>query len=184
MGNPLAMISPENIEAMTILKDASATAIYGSRASNGVIIIQTKKGKSGKPQVNFSANMYVNTAAKKWKVLGGDEFRDLIISRFGEGSGEADMLGNVNTNWQDEVLRTTVSSDYNLSVGGTAGILPYHVNASYTNSNGILKTSKMDRVTLGFNLSPKFFDNHLSINANAPIHAVSISRRGSGTKNI
>lgn len=167
MGNPLAMISPENIEAMTILKDASATAIYGSRASNGVIIIQTKKGKSGKPQVNFSANMYVNTAAKKWDVLSGNEFRDLIISRFGEGSNEANMLGPVNINWQDEVLRTTISSDYNLSVGGTAGFLPYHVNASYTNSNGILKNSKMDRVTVGFNLSPKFFDNHLSINANA-----------------
>ncbi len=167
MGNPLAMISPENIEAMTILKDASATAIYGSRASNGVIIIQTKKGKSGKPQVNFSANMYVNTAAKTWKVLSGDEFRDLIINRFGEDSNEAHMLGNANTNWQDEVLRTTVSSDYNLSVGGTAGFLPYHVSASYTNSNGIIKTSKMDRVTVGFNLSPKFFDNHLSINANA-----------------
>ncbi len=105
MGNPLAMISPENIEAMTILKDASATAIYGSRASNGVIIIQTKKGKSGKPQVNFSANMYVNTAAKTWKVLSGDEFRDLIINRFGEDSNEAHMLGNANTNWQDEGSR-------------------------------------------------------------------------------
>lgn len=167
MGNPLAMISPENIESMTILKDASATAIYGSRASNGVIIITTKKGKSGAPQVNFSANMYVNQAAKKWEVFSGDEYRALFANRFGENSNEYKSLGDANTNWQNEVLRTTISSDYSLSVGGTAGFLPYHVNASYTNSNGIIKTSRMDRTTLGFNLSPKFFDNHLSVNANA-----------------
>lgn len=166
MGNPLAMISPENIESMTILKDASATAIYGARASNGVIIVTTKRGKSGKPQVNFSANMYVNTAQKRWEVLSANEFRDLITSRFGEESAESQLLGDASTDWQDEVLRTTVSSDYNLSIGGTAGILPYHANISYTNSNGIIKTSKMDRLTLGFNLSPKFFQDHLSVNAN------------------
>lgn len=167
MGNPLAMISPENIESMTILKDASATAIYGSRASNGVIIITTKKGKSGKPQVNFSANMYVNHAQKTWDVLSANEFRNLITEKFGEGSDAYKAMGDASTDWQKEVLRTTVSSDYNISVGGTAGILPYHVNLSYTNSNGIIKTSQMDRVTLGFNLSPKFFQDHLSVNANA-----------------
>lgn len=167
MGNSLAMISPENIESMTILKDASVTAIYGSRASNGVIIITTKKGKSGKPQVNFSANMYINHAQKTWDVLSANEFRSLITEKFGEDSDAYRAMGDASTDWQKEVLRTTVSSDYNVSVGGTAGILPYHVNLSYTNSNGIIKTSQMDRVTVGFNLSPKFFQDHLSVNANA-----------------
>ena len=166
MGNSLAMISPENIESMTVLKDASATAIYGSRASNGVIIITTKKGKSGKPQVNFAANMYVNNAQKLWQVLSADQLRSLVTERYGEGSSAVKALGDANTNWQREVLRTTVSSDYSLSIGGTAGKLPYHANVSYTNSNGIIKTSGMDRVTAGFNLSPKFFEDHLSINAN------------------
>ncbi len=167
MSNPLAMISPENIESMTVLKDASATAIYGARASNGVIIVTTKKGQSGKPQVSFSANMYVNTARKTWKAMDANTF---ISTLKAQGTyTDADhgiFLGDANTDWQDEVLRTTVSSDYNLAVGGTAGWLPYRVSASYTNSNGIIKTSKMDRVTVGFNLTPKFFDNHLSVNAN------------------
>ena len=164
LGNSLGMISPENIESMTILKDASATAIYGSRASNGVIIITTKKGKSGKPTVNFAANLYVNTARKTWKVLDANQFRSLLESRGMDAALAA--TGDANTDWQDEVLRTTVSSDYSLNVGGTAGWLPYHAEISYTNNNGIIKTSKMDRVTMGFNLSPKFFDNHLSVNAN------------------
>lgn len=164
LGNSLGMISPENIESMTVLKDASATAIYGSRASNGVIIITTKKGKSGKPTVNFAANLYVNTARKTWKVLDANQFRGLLESRGMDAALAA--TGDANTDWQDEVLRTTVSSDYSLSVGGTAGWLPYHAEISYTNNNGIIKTSKMDRVTMGFNLSPKFFDNHLSVNAN------------------
>ena len=164
LGNSLGMISPENIESMTILKDASATAIYGSRASNGVILITTKKGTSGKPTVNFAANLYVNTARKTWKVLDANQFRSLLESRGMDAALAA--TGDANTDWQDEVLRTTVSSDYSLSVGGTAGWLPYHAEISYTNNNGIIKTSKMDRVTMGFNLSPKFFDNHLSVNAN------------------
>lgn len=166
MGNSLSMINPENIESMTVLKDASATAIYGSRASNGVIIITTKKGKAGKPQVSFAANMYVNTARKTYNTISVDDFRKAVLDRTKEGDSARDLLGNYNTDWQDQVLRTTVSSDYNLSVGGTAGILPYHASISYTNSNGIIKTSKMDRVVAGFNLSPKFFQDHLSVNAN------------------
>lgn len=166
MGNPLAMISPENIETMTILKDASATAIYGSRASNGVIIITTKKGKSGKPQVNFAANFYVNTAAKIWDVPDANEYRAIIEKYYGVESAAYTTLGKHNTDWQREVLRTTFSSDYSLNIGGSAGILPYHVSLSYTNSNGILIDSKMDRLVFGFNLNPKFFDDHLSVNAN------------------
>ena len=166
MGNALGMISPENIESMTVLKDASATAIYGSRASNGVIIITTKKGKSGKPQINFSANLYVDTPRKKYENMSADQFREAVMERTKPGSANRALLGDASTNWQDEVLRTTVSSDYNLSIGGSLGVVPYRVNVSYTNSNGIIKTSKMDRVTAGISLTPKFFDNHLSVNAN------------------
>lgn len=167
MSNPLAMINPNNVESMTVLKDASATAIYGSRASNGVIIITTKKGTSGRPKVSFAANMYINTAAKTWDVLSSGEFESLVR----DNNLNPERLGYngqiYDTDWQNEVLRTTVSSDYSLSVSGTAGILPYRADVSYTNSNGILKGTKMDRVTVGFSLSPKFFDNHLSVNANA-----------------
>ena len=168
MGSPLSMIDPESIESMTILKDASATAIYGSRASNGVIIITSKKGKSGKPKVSFAANFYVDYARKTTDVLSANEFRNLITSRFGENSSQAAMLGDYSTDWQDQIFRTTFSSDYTLSVAGSIkDFLPYRVSASYTNNNGILKGSQMDRATVGITLSPKFFDDHLSINATA-----------------
>ena len=166
MGNALSMIAPDNVESMTILKDASATAIYGSRASNGVIIVTTKKGKAGRPQVNFSANMYVNTARNTWGVLHAGEFAELIRNYHGEDSQAAKALGTDMNNWQSKVLSTTVSSDYNLSVGGTLGWLPYRISATYTDNNGILDTSTMDRTTVSINLTPKFFDNHLSVNAN------------------
>lgn len=164
--NPMSLVNPENIESMTILKDASATAIFGSRASNGVIIITTKKGSSGKPVVNFAANMYINTPRNYVDMMDAGEFRSFILSRYGEGSPQANALGTANTNWQKEILRTSVSSDYNLSVGGTYKALPYRVSVSYTNNNGIVRTTKMDRATVGINLSPKFFDGLLSINAN------------------
>ncbi len=162
--NAMTMIAPENIESISILKSASATAIYGSRASNGVIIVTTKKGSSGKPQVTFSANWHVNTARKTWDVLDGDEYRD-YIKKYASANA-ARLLGDDNTDWQDKVLRTSVSQDYNLSVGGTAGFLPYRVSASYTNNEGILKTSRMQRTTVGFNLSPKFFGGLLQVYAN------------------
>lgn len=164
--NPLTMISPDNIESMTVLKDASATAIYGSRASNGVIIITTKKGQAGKPQVNFSANMHVNTARNTFDLMDGDQFRDAVTNLVGTEAAIA-QLGDANTDWQKEVLRTSISQDYNLSVGGTAKWLPYRVSVSYANNQGILETSQMERTTVGFNLTPKFFDGKLSINANA-----------------
>ena len=164
--NPLALISPENIESMTVLKDASATAIYGSRASNGVIIVTTKKGQAGKPQVNFSANLYVATSRKKVDMMDGNQFRAYVLDHYGEESSQATGLGTYNTNWQDEVLRTSVSSDYNLSVGGTVGILPYRVAVSYTSNEGIIKKTGMDRATASINLSPKFFDGLLQVNAN------------------
>lgn len=164
--NALTMINPSNIESMTILKDASATAIYGSRASNGVILITTKKGSSGRPQINFSANFTVNTARKKLNVMDAAEFRQAVLDFYGEDSSAAYKLGNSSTNWQNEVLRTSFSQDYNLSIGARAGFLPYRANVAYTNNQGIMRTSSMQRTTVGFNLSPKFFDEHLSVNAN------------------
>lgn len=165
--NPLGMISPDNIESMTILKDASATAIYGSRASNGVIIINTKRGRTGRPQVNFSASVTANTPRKTVKLLDASQFSEKIINYWGAESEAASALGTADTDWQKEILRTSISQDYNLSVGGTVGFLPYRVAGSYTNSQGIMKNSYMERVTAGFNLNPKFFNGLLSINANA-----------------
>lgn len=164
--NPLSLISPDNVESMTILKDASATAIYGSRASNGVIIITTKKGQSGRPQVNFSANFYVNTPRNYLNMMNGKQFTDFVMANYPEGSVARQALFGYDTNWQKEELRTTFSSDYSLSVGGKVGFLPYRVALSYTNNNGIEKHSKMDRVTASVNLTPTFFDDLLSVQAN------------------
>lgn len=164
MGSPLSMINPESIESMTILKDASATAIYGSRASNGVIIITTKKGVSGKPQVTFTANMYVDYARKLTKVHDPEGLRALIVRKFGENSPAEGYMGTANTDWQDQVFRTAISQDYSLAVAGTVGkVLPYRVDASYTRNNGIVKNSDMDRATVGISLTPTF--GNLKVNA-------------------
>ena len=164
--NPLSLISPESVESMTILKDASATAIYGSRASNGVIIITTKKGAKGAPQVTFTANAYINTPRKLLNMMSADQFRNFIISEYGAESDQAGALGNYNPDWQKAATRTTFSSDYSLSIGGTAGILPYRVGISYSNNNGILEFTSMERTSANINLSPKFFNDLLSVNAN------------------
>ena len=171
--NALTMLNPQNIESMTILKDASATAIYGSRASNGVIIITTKKGRKGRPTVNFAANFHVNTARNQLNVMDANQIVD-IYRKYGNESANqtvdswlnADGAPINNTNWQDEVLRTSFSHDYSLSVGGSAGNVPFRVNASFTDSQGIIKTSGMQRTTVGISLTPKFFNDALSINAN------------------
>ena len=163
--NPLALISPDNIESMTVLKDASSTAIFGSRASNGVIIITTKKGQSGKPQVNFSANMHIAHARTTLDMMSAAQYRRFVTELNGAESGVLTSLGDADTDWQDEILRTSVSHDYALSVGGTVGILPYRVSVSYTKNNGIITNTGMDRLTAGLNLSPKFFNDLLSVNA-------------------
>ncbi len=172
--NPLSLVSPESIESMTILKDASATAIYGSRASNGVIIITTKKGKSGKPQVSFAANFFVNTPRNYMNMMDGNEFADFILSQYGSDSAQATALGQMvngervvyNTDWQKEVLRTSFSQDYSLSIGGTAGVVPYHASIGYTNNQGIIRKSAMERVSGSFSINPTFFDDLLMVNAN------------------
>lgn len=164
--NPLSLINPENIENMTILKSASATAIYGSRASNGVIIITTKTGRSGKPQVTFTANFNVATPRNYLDMMSGNTFRNFILNHYGADSAQAAALGDANTNWQKEVLRTTFSHDYSVSVGGTAGILPYRVSVDYSSQQGVVRRTKNDRLGAGINLTPKFFDDLLSVNVN------------------
>ena len=164
--NPLSLINPENIENMTILKSASATAIYGSRASNGVIIITTKTGKAGKPQVNFAANFKVETPRNYLDMMSAGRFRQFITDRYGNESSQYAALGNANTNWQKEVLRTTFSHDYSVSVGGTAGVLPYRVSVDYSSQEGIIRRTSNDRLGAAINLTPKFFDDLLSVNVN------------------
>ncbi|MEZ3591747.1 MAG: TonB-dependent receptor [Muribaculaceae bacterium] len=164
--NALSMVNPQNIESMTILKDASATAIYGSRASNGVIIITTKKGKSGKPQINFAANFHVNTARNQLNMMKSAEYREIIEKYGSDGAKQMLAQENADTDWQKVVTRTSFSQDYSLSIGGSLGNVPYRVNASWTDNQGILETSSMQRTTVGLNLSPKFFNGQLSINAN------------------
>lgn len=162
--NPLSMINPNDIESFNVLKDASATAIYGSRASNGVIIITTKKGKRGKPQINFSTSMAVQTIANKVDVLNGDEVRAYV-----KANGNASQivrLGTANTDWQDVIYQNALSSDNNLSIAGSAGKMPYRASVGYMNQDGLLKTDNMQRYTGSINLSPKFFNNHLSIDLN------------------
>ncbi len=168
LANPLSMVNPNDIESFTVLKDASATAIYGSRASNGVIIITTKKGsKKDKVDVTYSGNMSVSQVNKTLDVMNGDEYRAFVTNMYGEDSDQVAALGSANTDWQDEIYRNALSTDHNVTVAGNALNTPYRVSAGYTNQNGIIKTSNFERYTLSASLSPTFFDDHLKVNANA-----------------
>ena len=164
MSNILANINPNDIESFTVLKDASATAIYGSRASNGVIIITTKKGRAGqKAQFSYNGDVTVSTSRKKYDVLNAAQFRELV-----EKTGnDVSLLGNADTDWQDEILRTAVSTSHSLSVTGGLKNMPYRISAGYNIGNGILKTSWMRRFNASVNLAPSFFDKHLNFNITA-----------------
>ncbi len=167
LANPLSMINPNDIESFTILKDASATAIYGSRGSNGVIIITTKKGRTGQNlRVSYSGNISLSTLPTKRDVLTGDEYRALIAEKFGTSSTEYAQLGSANTDWQDLIFRSPVSHDHNITLTGGYKNMPYRISLGYTNNEGIVKTSSFERFTAAVNLSPTFFDNHLKVNAN------------------
>lgn len=164
--NPLSLINPNDIESFNVLKDASAAAIYGSRASNGVIIITTKKGKSGKPQFSFSTQLAASVVANKVDVMSADDFRSFV--RQNGNANQIALLGNANTNWQDEIYRTAIMTDNNLSVSGSVKSLnmPYRISLGYLNQDGILKTDNLQRTTLAVNLSPSFLNNHLKVNLN------------------
>jgi len=165
--NPLNMINPNDIENFTILKDPSAAAIYGSRASNGVILITTKKGSRGKVKYNFSSQFFGQTVPGTVDVLSADQVKNIVGTK---GSGATDMakLGTANTNWQDEIYKTAFGQDVNLSASGTImdGKLPFRVSGGFLNQDGTLKTGNFKRQTLGFNLSPKFFKDRLKVDFN------------------
>jgi iron complex outermembrane receptor protein len=165
MSNSLNMINPNDIESVNVLKDASASAIYGSRASNGVIIITTKKG-SKKFTINYNGTISANTVPKTLEVLSADEFRTLVNDLYGSSSTAASRLGSSNTDWQKEIYRTAIFTDHNLSVGGTYKKMPYRASIGYTNDNGILETSNFSRYTLALGVNPTLLDDHLKVNIN------------------
>ncbi len=162
--NALALINPNDIESFDILKDASAAAIYGNRASNGVILITTKKGSAGKLKIDFSSTASVSTKMDNLQVLSPDEFRAFVNSTGNQNY--INKLGKSNTNWQDLIYQKAWGTDNNLSVSGGIKGLPYRLSLGYNEQNGIVKTNEFRRTSIGLNLSPKFFNNHLSVNAN------------------
>lgn len=166
MSNGLSMVNPEDIETFTVLKDASATAIYGSRASNGVIIITTKKGKNGQaPKVSYNGSVSVSTIQKRYDVLDGDEYRTYAQQIFGDELPAS--LGTANTDWQNEIFRPAISTDHHVSINGGLKNLPYRISLGYNYNDGIVKTSNFQRFTASVNLAPSFFDDHLKVNITA-----------------
>lgn len=168
LSNLLSVVNPQDIESFSVLKDASATAIYGSRGSNGVIIITTKKGRKGqKPTVSYSGSITISEKKNTIDVLNADEFRATVEKLYGKDSEAYSALGTANTNWQDLIYRTAISHDHNITVSGAAKSLPYHVSVGYTDQQGIVKTSDFKRATASLNLNPSFFQDHLTLNLNA-----------------
>ncbi|HYJ64732.1 MAG TPA: SusC/RagA family TonB-linked outer membrane protein, partial [Parafilimonas sp.] len=161
VANQLALINPNDIASFSILKDASATAIYGSRAANGVILITTKKGQQGKPKFTFTTQESAGTLIKKYPVLSTDQFRDLV-NTYGTPAQIA-LMGDANTDWQKEIYHTAITSDNNLSISGGLKNLPYRLSVGYLNQSGILKTGYLHRITTELNLNPVLLDNHLKI---------------------
>lgn len=164
--NFLSMINPSDIESMTVLKDASSTAIYGSRASNGVIIITTKKGQQGGLKVNFNTTNSMQTRAQMVDMLGHDDFVN-VINQYGTDNQKS-LLGNANTDWNDEVYRTAFGTDNNLSLSGSIGkYLPFRVSAGYYNQSGLVRKDNVERWTGNVVLTPSFFQDHLKLTINA-----------------
>ena len=162
--NPLSFINPNDIESFTVLKDASAAAIYGARASNGVIIITTKKGLSNELKVAFNTVNSVSKIVKQLEVLSADEIRGIVNQR-GTTAQKA-QLGNFNTNWQDLIYQDGFSSDNNLSISGGIKKLPYRVSVGYQNQTGLLRTDQLEKTSAALVLNPRFFDNHLKVDLN------------------
>ncbi len=170
LANPLSMVNPNDIESFTVLKDASATAIYGSRGSNGVIIITTKKGrKNTAPQVSYNGSVSLSTKTKTLDVLTGDEYRAFVNEYYGPESDAAKLLGTANTDWQKEIYQTALNHDHNVTVQGGYKNIPYRVSLGYTSQEGILKTSEFERYTASLNLNPTFLDDHLKFNVNGKV---------------
>jgi TonB-dependent starch-binding outer membrane protein SusC len=172
VGNPLSTLNPNDIATFTVLKDASATAIYGSRASNGVIIVTTKKGEVGKKmEISYNGNVSMGKAPAFLDVLSGDEMRSLSQELLDNGLSGLNAkalkrLGTANTDWQKEIYQTAIGHDHNLSVSGAYLDMPYRASIGYTGQEGILKTTDLKRYTFALNLSPSFFTDHLKVNVN------------------
>lgn len=171
--NALATINPNDIETFTVLKDASATAIYGSRASNGVIIITTKKGSEGKIKVAYNSTYSYKDPYNRVNVMGADEFRQTILNQYPETTTAGQEIRNIlnmypdaSTDWQDEIFQAGLSTDQNIAVSGKMGLMPFRVSLGYNKERGTLKTSDYERYTGAINLSPKFFKDHLSLDIN------------------
>lgn len=170
--NALATINPNDIETFTVLKDASATAIYGSRASNGVIIITTKKGSQGKVKITYSGSFTAKDVYQRVPTLNADQFREVLKNQYSGTTQENAISQIVNkyphqsTDWQDAIYQTGLSTDQNIAISGKTGILPYRVSLGYNNERGTLKTSSYERYTAAINLNPKFFKEHLSVDIN------------------
>jgi TonB-linked SusC/RagA family outer membrane protein len=172
LANPLATLNPNDIETFTVLKDASATAIYGSRASNGVIIITTKKGKQGKLQLGYNGNLSVSTPAKYLDVMDGNEYRALVnkmaeTGASGINAAAVAKLGTANTDWQKEIFRTAVSHDHLVSASGAVKNFPYRVSYGFTDQQGILKNTSVNRHSLNINLTPTFLNGDLRVTLSA-----------------
>ena len=175
VADQLSSINPADIETFTVLKDASATAIYGSRASNGVIIITTKKGSrndSAVPHVNADYTLSISQNAKYLDVMTGDEMRAAMLAYTGSETSQGYLaLGDANTDWQKQIYQLGMSHEANVGLQGNfkfgeAGFMPYRVSGGYLNEKGTLKTSSMERGTISLNLTPTLFDDHLTISLN------------------
>ena len=164
-GNFMSMINPSDIESMTVLKDASSTAIYGSRASNGVLLITTKKGSGDRLKVSFSTNNSLSVKTQTSDVLSAGQFR-AVINEQGSDTQKS-LLGTTDTNWTNEIFHSAFATDNNVSVSGKAGFLPFRVSVGYLNQAGILRSDKLERYTGSVVVNPSFFDNHLRLTLNA-----------------
>jgi len=160
-GNALSFVNPDDIESFTVLKDASSAAIYGTRAANGVILITTKKGRSGAPRVNLNSINSLATLTKKVSVLNAAQVRS-VVNANGTAAQKA-MLGAANTDWQDQVYQDALGTNNNISISGGIKKLPYRVSVGYQDQNGILRTDNLKRLSVGLMLNPVLFDNHLKI---------------------
>ncbi len=172
MSNPLDLLNPNDIESFSVLKDASSAAIYGSRASNGVILITTKKGRGGAPQVAYSGSVSVQHISGKVPVMSASELREFYADTYPAGTPTGDRIaelsGSSDTDWQDMVFRTAFATEHNLSVyGNLKGRMPYRASAGYSGQQGTLRESRYDRGTMDIVLSPEFFDKHLTVDLNA-----------------
>ncbi len=173
VSNPLSTLNPNDIATFTVLKDASATAIYGSRASNGVVLITTKKGMQGKTTVTYNSTYSAKDPYKRIEVMGAEEYRQALTQTYPAGSAKGDevrellsLYPNASTDWQDEIFQTGLSTDQNIAVAGRAAWLPYRVSFGYNDERGTLETSTYERYTSAINLNPELLEGHLKVDMN------------------